>query len=69
MQRALVTEAEIYKEREARGIKDKPMEEKEYMDPLTKQDYENFYWLGPQQFPEGAADFNPAASTPHYGKS
>ena len=47
MQRALVTEAEIYKEREARGIKDKPMEEKEYMDPLTKQDYENFYWLGP----------------------
>ena len=69
MQRALVTEAEIYKEREARGIKDKLMEEKEYMDPLTKQDYENFYWLGPQQFPEGAADFNPAASTPHYGKS
>ena len=69
MQRSLVTESEIYKEREARGIKDQPMEDKQYMDPQTKMDYENFYWLGPQQFPEGAADFNASGPKSHWGKS
>ena len=40
LQRSLVTEAQIYLEREARGIKEESLQDKAYIDPETQKRYE-----------------------------
>ena len=42
----------MFKEREARGIKEKTLEEKKVIDPETQKMYEQMYMLPPQRFPE-----------------
>ena len=69
LQRALVQEAKMFKEREARGIREKTLEEKKVIDPETQKIYEQMYMLPPQRFPEKEQDPNPAAIGSHYGKS
>ena len=69
LQRSLVQEAQMFKEREARGIKEKSLEEKKYIDPETQKMYEQMYMLPPQRFPEAETDQNPAAVGNHWGKS
>ena len=59
----------MFKEREAKGIKEKTMEEKRFIDPETQKMYEQMYMLPPQKFPEAEQNYNPASIKPHYGKS
>ena len=47
LQRSLVTEAQIYLERDARGIAEESMQDKSYIDPETQKRYEQMYSLGP----------------------
>ena len=61
--------AKMFKEREARGIREKTLEEKKIIDPETQKLYEQMYMLPPQRFPEGEQDVNPASIGNHYGKS
>jgi len=65
----LVQEAQMYKKREAMGIKEKSLEDKKFVDPETQQKYSQFYQLPPQKFPEAEQDQNPAAVGSHWGKS
>ena len=69
LQRTLVTEAQVYIEREAKGIEEESVETKLHMSPEDKKKYEQMYSLGAQQFPEGAADVNPSGVATHWGKS
>ena len=69
LQRALTTEAQIYVEREARGMEDQTLQEKSYMDPATQKRYEQMYSLGPQKFPEGSYDVNAPGVKNHWGRS
>ena len=47
LQRSLVTEAQIYIERDQQGIKEESLQEKSYIDPETQKRYEQMYSLGP----------------------
>ena len=69
LQRSLVQEAQIFKEREALGIQEKSLSEKRIINPETQKIYEQMYQLPPQRYPEAEQDFNPAAIKTHYGSS
>ena len=69
LQRSLVQEAQMFKEREARGIREKTLDEKKFIDPETEKMYQQMYMLPPQRNPEAETDQNPAAIENHYGKS
>ena len=69
LQRTLVQEAQMFKQREALGIKEKTLDEKKVIDPETQKMYEQMYMLPPQRFPEAETDQNPASISSHYGKS
>ena len=69
LQKTLVQEAYLIKERDARGFVDKTLEEKKYIDPETERLYNQMYQLPPQRFPEAEVDVNPASVKAHYGKS
>jgi hypothetical protein len=59
----------MFKERERMGLKERSADQKKFIDPETQKNYEQFYQLPPQRFPEAEQDFNPAAIASHYGKS
>ena len=65
----MVTEAQIYLEREQQGFKEESLQDKAHIDPETQKVYEQMYSLGPQAYPEGATDVNPAGIMSHHGKS
>ena len=69
LQRSLVTEAQMYREREAKGIKEESIQDKSHIDPETQKRYEQMYSLGQQQFPEGVADVNASGVASHWGRS
>ena len=69
LQRTLVQEAQMFKAREAAGIKEKSLDDKKYIDPETERIYTQMYQLPPQRYPEAEQDFNPASIKPHYGSS
>ena len=71
MQRTLVSEAQIYKEREARKIYDPKAEEKKQLDVETQRRYEQFYSLGEQKWAEGAqsTSVNASGISPNWGAS
>ena len=69
LQRTLVEEAAMFKEREARGITETSLEEKKFIDPRTQKTYEQMYQLPPTPTLEGNADANPASIKTHYGSS
>ena len=48
LQKTLVTEAQMYLERDAKGYQEQSLEEKSYLDPETEKNYEQMYSLGPQ---------------------
>ena len=50
----MVTEAQIYLEREQQGFKEESLQDKAHIDPETQKVYEQMYSLGPQAYPEGA---------------
>ena len=47
LQRTLVQEAQIMRDREAAGIVEEPIEDKRYIDPESQQMYSQFYQLPP----------------------
>ena len=47
LQRTLVQEAQIMKDREATGIPETPIEDKRFIDPEKQQIYSQFYQLPP----------------------
>ena len=59
----------MWKVRESQGIKEKSEEEKRYIDPETRNTYEQMYRLPDQSFPEAAQPLNPASIKTHYGSS
>ena len=59
----------MFKEREARGLTEQSMEDKKFLDPITKKTYEQMYQLPPTKTMEGNADVNPSSIKTHYGSS
>ena len=69
LQRTLVEEAAMFKEREARGLTEQSLQDKKFIDPVTQKTYEQMYQLPPTNTMEGNADVNPSSIQNHYGSS
>ena len=68
LQRTLVQEAEIFRQREAMGLEEVPLQDKLDYGPEQERIYEQMYRLPPQRYMEPDQDVNPLVK-PHWGSS